>query len=256
MALYQSSIIEPIYELKTSENEENAAFDANNKMATIAFLENSRMQWNENGGGSKISDDLKHYSGDKLVTDFALAFDYQGIELRSKKNYAFGVVVEKLEGEIDPDNVPTNAQLTEEHKNDNLTAAKNAVQAELVSKAYDNMINKTYFSSDNANKYQISSSPTKNTLDNKNELEYYFAMDKFTNSYVDENDHSKGITSTETGLHLNKYRAFSFLMVPCKTQEDSETVEIAPGVYAKFIISDPVYFTNYTEASISNGATN
>ena len=266
MALYQSSIIEPIYELKTGGNasqlEENAAFDTNNKMATIAFLENSRMQWNENGGGSKISDDLKQYSGDKLVTDFALAFDYQGLELRSKSNYVFGVVVEKLEGAIDPNNVPTNAELTEQHKNDNLTTAKNDVQAELVSKIYDNMvegnkINKSYFSSDNANKYQISSSPTKNTLDNKNELEYYFAMDKFTNSYVDENNHSEGITSTETGLHLNKYRAFSFLMVPCKTP-DSETVELKAGteLYVKFIISDPVYFTNYTEASISNGATN
>ena len=214
---YQDTVLVPVYsdEVTVDTEQQPVVKPTTDKTATITWLQNSRSQWNYNGGGSanKTYNDYNKY-GDRLFSDFVLTYEYNNIKLNSVKtpaNYEVGILLERLNEEYTAA-VPT---LMETYKNND---GKSAAEAELKKDAVDSKYTKSTFD------------VTK--LDNKNSIEYYYSFaNKNQNAANTAND-----TTTFTARRDNAYRAYSFIKVG-----------------SDVIVSDPVYFTYNDVAFIQNG---
>jgi len=214
---YQDTVLVPVYsdEVTVDTEQQPVVKPTTDKTATITWLQNSRSQWNYEGGGS-ASKDYGVYDnyGDRLFSDFVLTYEYNNIKLNSVKtpaNYEVGILFEKLDDAYTTA-VPT---LMETYKNND---GKSAAEAELKKDAVDSKYTKSTFD------------VTK--LDNKNSIEYYYSFaNKNQNAANTAND-----TTTFTARRDNAYRAYSFIKVG-----------------SDVIVSDPVYFTYNDVAFIQNG---
>ena len=214
---YQNTVLVPVYsnEVSVDTEQQPVVKPTTDKTATITWLQNSRSQWNYEGGGSasKNYGEYDNY-GDRLFSDFVLTYEYNNIKLNSVNtpaNYQVGILLERLNEEYTAA-VPT---LMETYKNND---GKSAAEAELKKDAVDSKYTKSTFD------------VTK--LDNKNSIEYYY-------SFANKNQNAANIandTTTFTARRDNAYRAYSFIKVG-----------------SDVIVSDPVYFTYNDVAFIQNG---
>ncbi|MBK6087128.1 pullulanase X25 domain-containing protein [Ruminococcus difficilis] len=101
---YENYTVIPIYESDSETVAQDSDKNAN-KVPTINFLGDTRNQWNNNGGGTNSA-----RQGDKLMTDFAISFDYYEDEIAKIKNRTqdsengkdirIGMLIEQM-GELD-----------------------------------------------------------------------------------------------------------------------------------------------------------
>ena len=214
---YQDTVLVPVYsdEVTVATEQQPVVKPTTDKTATITWLQNSRSQWNYNGGGS-ASKDYGVYDnyGDRLFSDFVLTYEYNNIKLNSVKtpaNYEVGILFEKLE---DAYTTKVSELITKYQGNDGTSAAITELGKSTVGSKY-----------------------TKSTfdvrkLDNKNSIEYYYSFaNKNQNAAKTAND-----TTAFTARRDNAYRAYSFIKVG-----------------SDVIVSDPVYFTYNDVAFIQNG---
>ncbi len=88
MTFYQDTIVEPVYELAGSVDtnltpaELEARDTADGGGTNITFLENSRNQWNRNGGNNQEIPS-REKQGDRVYSDFLLSFSWDDIMLRT-----------------------------------------------------------------------------------------------------------------------------------------------------------------------------
>ena len=233
LALYQSTIAEPIYKVVTQQDPQ-VTF-AGGESATINFLENSRNQWNY-GGGNKVENVKSSWKehGDRLFSDFVLTFEYNGKTLKEldKNNYKTGIVIESV-GDLTPDaygevttKTPAEYKAQYEPNADATTTAKNnAVEA---IKAANDLTLQNGASGN----YLFAGVADIANLDDKNSIEFAYS---FANISQSQGTSENPVPTTRK----NKvYRAFSY--VYDKTAN-------------KVVISDAIYFTIYDMASITSG---
>ena len=233
LALYQSTIAEPIYKVVTTEDPQ-VTF-AGGESATINFLENSRNQWNY-GGGNKVEDVKATWKdrGDRLFSDFVLTFEYNGKTLKEldKNNYKTGIVIESV-GDLTPDaygevTTKTPAEYKAQYEPDTAattTAKNNAIEA-IKGVAYATLQNGA------SGNYLFAGVADIANLDNKNSIEFAYS---FANISQSQGNSENPVPTTRKD---KVYRAFSY--VYDKTAN-------------KVVISDAIYFTIYDMASITSG---
>ena len=196
--------------------------------ATIQWLENSRNQWNMNGGGDIVKNTWK-LQGDRIIADFVLSYNYENVMLRDYPDkYKTGLIIETLD-ELDVND--SGSYYTKKNNatdgSDNYKAIYHTKDADEGKNGATNMI-KTYIDNNNktgaSGNYMISEVDT-STLDNKSRIEYYYT---FANK-----KHTDG---SETVRKNYVYRAYSYLY-------NAETKQV-------LLMSDPTYFTIYDIASI------
>ncbi len=234
LALYQSTVATPVYKVVTTEDPQ--VKPATGNIATINFLENSRNQWNYNGGGdvgTKVKSTWQD-RGDRLFSDFVLTFEYNGKTLKEldNSNYKTGIVIESV-GDLTPDaygEVTTktpdeykaqyepNADVTTTAKNNAVLAIKGATDATLQNGASGN--------------YLFAGVADMANLDDKNSIEFAYS---FANISQSQGNSANPVPTTRKD---KVYRAFSY--VYDKTAQ-------------KVVISDAIYFTIYDMASITSG---
>ncbi len=191
----------PVYESESYDSHHMAVDD--DDFATIQWLENSRNQWNMNGGGDIVKNTWKPQD-DRIIADFVLSYNYQNVMLHDyAEKYKTGLIIETLD-ELDVNesgSYYTKANNATEGS-DNYKAiyhAKNAdegkPEAEAMIKTYIDNNNKTGESGN----YLISEVDT-STLDSKSRIEYYYTFANIK--------HTDG---SETPRKNYVYRAYSYL---------------------------------------------
>ena len=220
MTMYQDCYVEPIYAATPTDFDPSSRSyaDTENGEAIISFIENSRNQWNEKGGGAEMTGD-RLQAGDRIYSDFLLTFGYKDRLLNSANNggvEAAGFVLEQvaeLDKEGDKYVTKSASEYAEEYKN---TVDKEKVKNYLNSEAQaeNGFVNKSMIDL--------------NSLDNKNQTKYSFSIKNKAYGNLEEGNAKKYV-----------YRAYSYL----KVGND-------------IVVSDPVYFTIYDMASIELGQTN
>ncbi len=215
----------PVYNSTSYDSHQMAIDDTD--FATIQWLENSRNQWNMDGGG-KVKDSWKS-QGDRIIADFVLSYNFQNVMLHDYADkYKTGLIIEKLD-ELDVDK--TGSYYTKANNatdgSENYKTIYHTKDADEGKTVAANMI-KTYI--DNNNKsgavddYMISEVDTAK-LDNKSRIEYYYTIANIK--------HTDG---SETTRKNYVYRAYSYLY-------NAQSKEV-------LLMSDPTYFTIYDIASI------
>lgn len=215
----------PVYDSESYDSHQMAVVDTN--FATIQWLENSRNQWNMNGGGEVY--DAWKFQGDRIIADFVLSYNYNNVMLRDYDDkYKTGLIIETLD-ELDVDQ--TGSYYTKANNategSDNYKAIYHTLDADEGKDDATAMI-KTYLDSGSktgaSGSYMISEVNTA-TLDNKSRIEYYYTIANIK--------HTDG---SETVRKNYVYRAYSYLY-------NAENKEV-------LLMSDPTYFTIYDIASI------
>ncbi len=219
MTMYQDCYVEPVYEASPADFDPSARSlaDTQNGEARISFIENSRNQWNNKGGGSDMTGD-RLQAGDRIYSDFLLTFGYRDRLLNSANNggvEAAGFVLE---------------QVAELDKEGDKYVTKSASE---YAAAYDDTVNKekvkNYLNNEDQTVDGFVNKSTINLsgLDNKNQTKYSFSIK------------NKAYGDLAEGTAKNfVYRAYSYLKVG-----------------SNIVVSDPVYFTIYDMASIELGQT-
>ena len=168
MTMYQDCYVEPVYEASPADFDPSARSldDTQNGEARISFIENSRNQWNEKGGGSDMTGD-KLQAGDRIYSDFLLTFGYRDRLLNSANKggvEAAGFVLE---------------QVAEFDKEGDKYVTKPASE---YAAAYDSTVNKeTVKNYLNGEAQTVDGFVNKSTinlsgLDNKNQTKYSFSI--------------------------------------------------------------------------------
>lgn len=240
LALYQSTIAEPIYKVVTDDNPQ--VKPAGGESATINFLENSRNQWNYGGGNQveKVKPSWKEH-GDRIFSDFVISFEYNGKELKkeNKDNFKSGILIEEVDT-LNPDAYgEVTTKTSDEYKaiyekeTGALAAAKGNAESLLTSGENYAQTNAaaTLSTGGKTINYLIAGVADIKNLDDKNSIEYSYSFANISHTGTSENP-------TPT-LRKNKiYRAFSYLYDVTKR---------------KTVLSDPIYFTIYDIATIQSG---
>ena len=231
MAIYQNSIIEPVYSATSlvDGRDENAS-------ATLNFLEYSRNQWNNGGGNASglaeaEANDYWLNFGDRVFTDFVLSFELNNQKLKTQDApYRAGLLIETVgaldtvDGELKTANAYYQTQydtLSSTEKTTIETNAKNAVSGNTTHKSSSGNYLFSYINF--------------NQLDNKNSIEYYYAFANVSMTSANENNNNIVATTRRDKV----YRAFSFIV----DENGNATV------------STPVYFTIYDVATVADGHT-
>lgn len=236
LAIMQDTIVEPVFtaltETEIADNytpspHAEAMKSENATGATITFLENSRNQWNNSGGGT-VKSEWKT-QGDRMYTDFVLSFASESdIQYKTYANstYMAGLIIEKA-AELDIDENGDYVTKTEDEYHSMYDAVEltNAHATEL--KGFIEGNSTSTPDSRGGYKYQKAEFDA-NTLDNKNRIEYYYSMSVRSHSgdFVDN------------GAKNYVYRAYSYIK------------KVSTGKVE--LLSKPVYFTIYDMASITN----
>ena len=218
---YQDTVLVPVYSDEVTVDTAQLPVvkpTSDDNSATITWLQNSRTQWNYNGGGSAgstytVNGTTYAKYGDRLFSDFVLTYEYNNIKLNSVNpaNYEVGILFEKLT-ESHEVAVPT---LMETYKN-------NKGMDAAITELKKNEVTGNYTKS----KFDVTK------LDDKNSIEYYYSFANKSQSAANtQND-----TTTFTVRRDNAYRAYSYIKVG-----------------STIIVSDPVYFTYDDVAFIANG---
>ena len=216
----------PVYESESYDSHHMAVVD--DDFATIQWLENSRNQWNMNGGG-KVRESWM-LQGDRIIADFVLSYNYNNVMLRDYPGkYKTGLIIETLD-ELDVNqsgsyytkkNNATDGSENYKTIYHNKSADEGRAAASTMIKSYIDGNNKSGASGNN---YMISEVDT-SKLDNKSRIEYYYTFANIK--------HTDG---SETPRKNYVYRAYSYLY-------NTDTQEV-------LLMSDPTYFTIYDIASI------
>lgn len=216
----------PVYDSTSYDSHHMAVVDTN--FATIQWLENSRNQWNMNGGGDIVKSTWK-LQGDRIIADFVLSYNYNNVMLHDYADkYKTGLIIETLD-ELDVND--SGSYYTKANNatdgSENYKAIYHTHDPDEGKTGAKTMI-KTYIETNNksgaSDNYMISEVNTA-TLDNKSRIEYYYTIANIK--------HTDG---SETVRKNYVYRAYSYLY-------DAVTKEV-------LLMSDPTYFTIYDIASI------
>lgn len=218
MTMYQDCYVEPVYAATPTDFDPSARSlaDTENGEAIISFIENSRNQWNEQGGGTGMTDD-KLQAGDRIYSDFLLTFGYQD-RLLNKENGGVdeaGFVLEQVR-ELDTSDGKYVTQKAGDYATENTTpldTLKENVKTYIAGQTVDGFVNKSIINL--------------NSLDNKNQTKYSFSIKNKAYGNLAEGNAKNFV-----------YRAYSYLKVG-----------------DNIVVSDPVYFTIYDMASIELGQT-
>ena len=225
MTMYHDCYVEPVFvasETPFSPSELSLA-DTNFGEAAINFIENSRNQWNNNGGTSPKNNN-RQTEGDRIYSDFVLTFGYQDLALNGyvmvdgvKKYYQPGFVLEKV-AEVGEETKTAQAYKTLYASTENSAFVEYYITGSgSEPEGYD------------STKFLTKSSIKATQLDNKNQMKYSFSL-----PVRDDND----LAHDTKGYKNYVYRAYSYLKAP-------------DGTLLK--VSEPVYFTIYDMASVNNG---
>ena len=234
LSLFMDTVIEPVYGTTWAQTdnpptaydmygrfdpEKQIAADSTNGIS-IAFLENSRNQYNEKGGGSRDKGD----AADVIYSDFLLSFNNfagkEQLNTRTEGTTKAGLVIEAVDymekdssGKYDP-----SFDYLGKYKTDRKSEIQTWVEG---GASKDNRPNGLAVS-----QFDVKS------LDNKNRIQYYYALN---NRKLD----------TESGQLLNTlqnrykvFRAYAYI----------GNVKSGGGLQ-DVVVSEPVYFTIYDMAS-------
>ena len=218
MAFYEPYKIEAIY--GTSKTTPSDVAETTGITAQIDFLENSRNQWNNNGGGDlkelMKNDNSKKYwyrFGDRIFSDFVLTYNYKNKLINSlgDSGVEAGVLIEQVQ-KLDTD-------------------AKGFFITDIAHyNPDDSTTNAEHYLSDPSYTGKFIKDVVTTQLDNKNSLEYYY---QFANIKQAKNEIDPDKVPTTNKEYL--YRAYTYI------KDGTNTV-----------VSKPVYFTIYDIASIAN----
>lgn len=240
LSAYDHYIVIPQYDFTTP-----VIPESNTTSATITYLGDTRNQWTSGGQGSYQNDTNYTdgvYGADKLITDFGIAYDYNGKKLYNLPNQSadgadvtVGVVFERLNELEDVAGVKqtSGAYYSEKYSSsyiegneaDDESRLRNYINNKIAGESYSEK-NSTV---NGRNFYQLGtntgeSSTMANAVDNFNRLQYYHTITKSSNN-------ASGV-SVPTDRENFAYRAIAFIKVN-----------------GTLTLSDPVYFTIYDTAT-------
>ena len=281
MTFYQDTFVTPVYEaegaadVELSPSQLEARDTAGGNGVNITFLENSRNQWNDNGGVEQ-ENPARTVSGDRVYCDFLLSFAHNDNMLQSplgklktddettvttfvpyKINdtevyYSGGIVIETVgemqdendDGKIDEKDILTQAQYRNKYGYNNSLSGK-------VEKYLNGQ-------SDHGVDVAISETFSAKGFDNKNQFEY-------STSFANR---QHGDLSVARPWKTKVYRAYTYLRDyngstanasnltwdNQRVTSETEISSITSHSGALIKVSMPVYFTIYEMASIQDGA--
>lgn len=214
LVAYDNYVITPVY----AEGASPLNSGSNTPITTISYLETSRNQFN--GSGENAANDAtgRATAADILYNDFVFSYEYNGIDIYKNDSSSaaiskLGYVIERVQKlEVGQDGTP----YTDPNHYTNVQAKSESEIEEFVKGSTDN--------SSALSKYDVA----KNSLDNKNRIEFYQA---YYNSGGWDKD-----TQKPDGNYAYKnyvYKAYTYMIV------DGEVT-----------LSDPVYFIMYDEATM------
>lgn len=245
---YDNYYIEAIYSESNSESYSNLIADANLMDASIAFLEDSRNQWNnKDKGESNDSNDAL----DKIYNDFALSFKYKGLKLSDyngdgTNDVRLGMVIQRL-GEIDMsegDHIGTLDSYEAKYRS-SVEGTVTKIQSSLPNPKWSNGVwanitdeatslrypSFNHVIATNNETFDGVEKIASGLIDNKNRTEYYFSL---------ENSMGQNADLTAKNEYSNKnyvYRAFSYIMVKIN------------GTWTAKVSETPAYFCIYDRAT-------
>ena len=218
MAFYEPYKIEAIY--GPSKTTPSNVAETTGITAQIDFLENSRNQWNNNGGGdlqelmqNVNSKKFWYRFGDRIFSDFVLTYNYNNKLINSLGNSGVeaGVLIEQVQ------------KLDTDAKGFFITDIAHYNQEYSTTNAVNYLSDQSYTG-------KFIKDVVTTQLDNKNSLEYYY---QFANIKQAKNETDPDKVPTTNKEYL--YRAYTYI------KDGTNTV-----------VSTPVYFTIYDIASIAN----
>ena len=245
---YENYIVIPKYESDTETVTAGSETGAN-KVPTITWLGDGRNQWNNSGYGSYTG----WTQGDKLLTDFAISFDYYGEKIseipaysssvEGSKNIRIGMMIEQL-GELDTaggKTITDSSYYADKYKSsytsDTITGIQNALASgtnpSSVTGTGSKIVNSKIASNvsgwgklftdttGNLGNGQTGLAP----IDNMNRLQWYYTFNNLTKA---------GAATTDKDYI---YRASAYII---EDQGGDKTVTLS---------TTPVYFTIYDIAS-------
>ena len=221
---YENYYIEAIYNSDSASNYNDAGNEPQG--STISFLDSSRNQWNENGGGKNNTYD----AGDVLFKDFAIAYKYKGVVLNNytDEDVRVGMAVEML-GALDTEEgsgakIKSLTHYADKYADTNSASIteleyrlKNGTRSDSTKKI---SINGIASNVDGDSGYGALSDTS--LIDNKNRLKYHYAV------------YNKACT-TDYPYRNYVYRAYSYIMVREKGASNWTNATVS-------ISSEPVYF--------------
>lgn len=221
---YENYYIEAIYESDSASNYSDAGNEPQG--STISFLDSSRNQWNENGGGKNTTYD----AGDVLFKDFAIAYKYKSVVLNNytDEDVRVGMAVEML-GALDTEEgsgakIKSLTHYADKYADTNSASIteleyrlKNGTRSDSTKKI---SINGIASNVDGDSGYGALSDTS--LIDNKNRLKYHYAV------------YNKART-TDYPYRNYVYRAYSYIMVREKGASNWTNATVS-------ISSEPVYF--------------
>lgn len=249
LSLFMDTVVEPVYTTSWAQTdnppttydmygrydpEKQIAADQANQSVSIAFLENSRNQYN-NGDDGTTNPRNKGEAADVIYSDFLLSFNYaEGYEQLNQRTAGItkaGLVIEAVDyltgSNADGFNTTT------EYRNAANIATEEEKKAAVKTWVESGATNADRPSGMAVSQFDVTS------LDNKNRIQYYYALN---NRKLD----------TDSGNLLNTlqnrykvFRAYAYIG------------DVNGSGLKDVIVCDPVYFTIYDMASngLSNNAT-
>lgn len=253
---YENYTIKPIYAYDTP----SAAAEASNGLtASISYLGDSRNQWKEPGttvsnppaGGTYNSTTGMNdatYAGDKIFTDFAIAYNYNDQQINkiasSTEQIKIGMVIEKL----NPVQMVGDKAITDPsyyaglstYNAYNLTEMTNYVKGK-VNSTSTSRPNSTVSNGvthiaigDNSNGFSSTSNLTGQTgsvLDNKNRMQYFYTFTKSKNDFENLSTNTGNVRPYDCVYRVTSY------------------IAVGTGASQRVALSSPVYFTIYDIAT-------
>lgn len=210
-------------------------YSANENGVSITFLENSRNQWNNNGGGS--NDASRHAAGDRIYSDFLLTFDNDPtvrlLDMEANTMQA-GLIIQPV------------AYLEEDgnggyiERTDSDYQSKSGYEGASQSDIENYLTNGTPVPRILRSKFDVIN------LDNKNRIQYYYGIDNAVAKATGATADSDGIIRVGNTYNNQKvvYKAFAYIG---KGTADANTLTDVT------VSSRPVYFTIYKDATIAPG---
>ncbi len=254
---YDNYIVKPVY---ASDTEQTYASSTQNDIsASITYLDDSRNQWKGTGASGSyhsVTGQTDLYAGDKIFTDFAITYNYNGLNLNLVPNAAnngadikVGMIVERLDelDSVGTTKITGATYYADKYKSDNSwTAIKTALEGNSsLTTAVRNAggtghscYHERIASNCSAANYQATLGGTPATgsttllmgfdtaVDNFNRLQWFYTINNTTQA-------TSGSEVNDSGMRNYAYRAISYIMV---------------GNTA-YLCSTPTYFTIYDTAT-------
>ncbi len=228
MTMYQDSYVTAVYTTAQTDYNPNAASyqDTKDGEAYINFIENSRNQWNSDGGGDGMTGD-KLKAGDRVYSDFLVTYGYQDKQLNALGNSAnvtTGLVVEQV-AELDKDqygDYKTKSQ-SEYHEATCYGSSETAAKTQVVNFVKTGAATGVPVKDEITSKFIANQTVQLKNLDNKNQAKY--SLNLLNKAY--------GTNTPSDKYKIYVFRAYSYIRVGNNV-----------------VVSDPTYFTIYDIASI------